>query len=103
MPILANAKKALRASKRKSQVNQKVRSRVKSSLKKVAVEAKPENIQQAQSAIDKAVKKNIFHKNKAARIKSKIAKQAKQDKPTKQVKKVKQTKQAKKSKGKTKK
>jgi small subunit ribosomal protein S20 len=74
MPILANAKKALRASKRKARINQKVRSRVKTSLKKVSVEAKPENIQQAQSAIDKAVKRNIFHKNKAARIKSKIAK-----------------------------
>lgn len=74
MPILANAKKALRASKRKAQVNQRVKSRVKTALKKVNVEAEAKNIQQAQSAIDKAVKKNVFHKNKGARIKSKIAK-----------------------------
>ena len=77
MPILANAKKALRASKRKVQVNQKIRSRVRTSLKKVVVEPNKDNIQQAQSNIDKAVKKNIFHKNKAARIKSKITKKDK--------------------------
>ena len=34
-------------------------------------------VQKAYSIIDKAAKKNIIHKNKAARLKSKVSKQAK--------------------------
>jgi len=74
MPILQNAKKALRASLRKKTVNQKIRSRVKNARKKMQKSPTQENLQKAFSAIDKAVKKNIFHKNKAARLKSQVSK-----------------------------
>ena len=73
MPVLDNAKKALRASKRKAVFNRSTKSRVKSSVD--AMKAKPtaENLTAAFSAVDKAVKQNIFHKNKAARLKSQMS------------------------------
>jgi small subunit ribosomal protein S20 len=74
MPILSNAKKALRSSQNKAQVNQKIRSKVKNTRKKVEAEPTQENLQAAYTAIDKAVKKGVFHSNKGARLKSQVAK-----------------------------
>lgn len=72
MPILANAKKALRVSQRKTIVNQRAKSRVKTMSDKMKKTPSSENLATAYSAIDRAVKKNIFHKNKAARLKSQL-------------------------------
>jgi small subunit ribosomal protein S20 len=83
MPILANAKKALRVSKRKSVFNNMLRTRVKTTIDNVKKKATSLNLSQAFSVIDKAVKKNLLHKNKAARLKGQIAKVAKDVKPTK--------------------
>jgi small subunit ribosomal protein S20 len=74
MPILKNAKKALRVSKRKAEYKRPVKSRVKTMTDKVKKEPTAANLSSAFSAIDRAVKKNIFHKNKAARIKAQISK-----------------------------
>ena len=74
MPILKNAKKALRASERKRVVNQRIKSRVKSASDAVVKGKKPESLAAAYSAVDKAVKKNLIHANKAARMKSKLSK-----------------------------
>jgi small subunit ribosomal protein S20 len=74
MPILKCAQKALRNSKRKAIVNKAVKSKMKNSLKKIVKEATTENLKVAFSNIDKACKKNIFHKNKAARLKSQMSK-----------------------------
>jgi ribosomal protein S20 len=76
MPILANAKKALRVSKRKAAVNQPVRSRLKTAVDGAKKKATPESLSSAFSAVDKAVKRNIIHRKKAARIKSNLAKTA---------------------------
>ncbi|MBD3250415.1 MAG: hypothetical protein GF381_02495 [Candidatus Pacebacteria bacterium] len=70
MPILPNAKKALRVSKRKREVNQKIKSQVRTARKKMQTEPSKENLEKLYSAVDKAVKKNVFHSNKAARVKS---------------------------------
>jgi small subunit ribosomal protein S20 len=70
MPILKNAKKALRASKKKTLVNRNVKARMKTMMDHVKKEATLENLSKAFSAIDKAKKKNIIHKNKAAHLKS---------------------------------
>ena len=77
MPILKNAKKALRASQRKAVVNGRVRSQVKTMSDKVKKTKTADSLPAAQSAIDKAVKKGIIHKNKAARLKAGLAKIAK--------------------------
>lgn len=74
MPILKNAKKALKVSKKKNIVNRKLKSRVKTAIDQAKKTPKPENISLAHSKIDRAVKKNLIHKNKAARLKSRIAK-----------------------------
>jgi small subunit ribosomal protein S20 len=74
MPILQNAKKALRVSKRKAAVNRPVRSRLKTAVDAVKKKAKNSSLSSAFSAIDKAVKRNVIHRKKAARLKSQLAK-----------------------------
>lgn len=74
MPILKNAKKALRASERKYVVNRGVKTQVKTKLDKVFKGQTAEDLPAAFSAIDKAVKKNLIHKNKAARLKARASK-----------------------------
>lgn len=74
MPILKNAKKALRVSKRKTVVNQRARSRSKTMIDAFNANPSDENLKKAFSAIDRAQKKNLFHKNKAARLKSQLSK-----------------------------
>jgi small subunit ribosomal protein S20 len=74
MPILKNAKKALRVSKRKYAINQRVRSRLKTFTDKVKKTKAIADLPAAYSAIDKAVKKNLIHQNKAARLKAKVSK-----------------------------
>ena len=76
MPILQNAKKALRVSKRKAEINQPVRSRLKTAVDAVKKKADSDTMSTAFSAIDKAVKRNVIHRKKAARIKSQLAKSA---------------------------
>ncbi|GEM_PF-191388 len=74
MPILPNAKKALRTSKRKADFNQQIKSRVHSAVKNMEKNKTEAALKSAYSVIDKAVKKNLFHRNKAARLKAKMAK-----------------------------
>ena len=82
MPILPSAKKALRSSRAKAIVNSRIKSRVKNTQRQMVVDPTQKNLESAYSAIDKAVKKHLFHANKAARLKSQIAKLA-SNKPAK--------------------
>ena len=66
MPVTKSARKKLRKDKKRELRNKKLKNLLKKSIK----EAKRETI----SLADKAAKKNIIHKNKAARIKSSLAK-----------------------------
>ncbi|MDO5561195.1 MAG: 30S ribosomal protein S20 [bacterium] len=77
MPILKNAKKALRVSERKQVINRQVKTKLKTGVDKVLKSKKVADLPQAFSTIDKAVKKNLIHKNKAARLKARVAKAAK--------------------------
>ncbi len=74
MPLLKNAKKALRVSKRKTITNRRIKSRVKTLTDAYKSDPKPAGLSAAFSAIDRAVKRNIFHRNRAARIKSQLSK-----------------------------
>jgi small subunit ribosomal protein S20 len=74
MPIIKSAKKALRQTKKRTAAN-KARKRVlKAEIKKVSGSSDQKTVSQVYSMLDKLAKKHVFHKNKAARIKSKIAK-----------------------------
>lgn len=84
MPIIKSAKKALRSSAKKRARNEKFKVELKAAIKK----ADAKNLDATYSKIDKAVKKNLIHKNKAARLKSRLAKKLSQAKPTTKTKKV---------------
>lgn len=74
MPIIESAKKALRQSKRKKLVNDRVLRQLRCVVKKARTSRTPDSIKKAYSALDRAVKKNVIHKNKASRLKSRLAK-----------------------------
>lgn len=74
MPILHNAKKALRSSKKKALNNIKTKSRVKTAMDAAKSKAGKETIAEAYSRIDRAAKKGVIHKNAAARLKSQVGK-----------------------------
>ncbi len=82
MPILPHAKKALRASKRKAAYNAPVKAKMRSTIKKFRKDPTEQNLTEAYSAIDRALKRNIIHHNKAARLKSRLAKLLPESKPT---------------------
>ena len=75
MPIIANAKKALRQTKTRTTRNRVVRAQVNSTVKKTNAKPNETSLTKLYSTLDRAVKRNIIHKNKAARLKSHAAKQ----------------------------
>lgn len=81
MPNLAQAKKALRKAKKAYARNEIIREGVRKLKKvaRVAIDAKNKVEASAaalnlQATLDKAAKRGIMHKNKAARLKSRLAK-----------------------------
>lgn len=76
MPVTKTAKRALRVSKRKYSVNSKLRSKLEASIRAAKKSGKKDDISEAVSNTDKAAKKHIIHKNKAARIKSRLMKKS---------------------------
>lgn len=73
MPIIRSAKKKMRADQRKHKTNLQIKKRYKEALKEAAGKKKG-SLSKAYSEIDKAAKKGIIEKNKAARLKSNLAK-----------------------------
>lgn len=76
MPVTKSAKKALNRDKRRTVVNRRIKKKMKTAIKQVREKPTKKNLTLAYSAIDRAVKKKIIHKNKAARLKSSLAKMA---------------------------
>lgn len=81
MANTSSAKKAVRSSERKHKINDQVRRKYKAARKDVrkAVDAGDKKAAEAampnaMKFIDKAVKKNILHKNTGSRYKSRLAK-----------------------------
>lgn len=84
MPIIKSAKKRVRVSTKATVRNAKTRRTVRETVKefkKALAGGKSKDIEEAKnaaiSAIDTAEKKNVIHKNKAARKKSQISTAAK--------------------------
>lgn len=76
MPKIKAAKKALRSSLKKGEHNLELKERYKLIAKKVTKatgKAQEKLISEYFSALDKAAKKHVIHKNKAARLKSRIS------------------------------
>jgi len=74
MPILKNAKKALRASQRKTIINTQLKSKMKTAIDEMKKSPAADKLSVAFSALDRSVKKNIVQKNKAARVKASLSK-----------------------------
>ncbi len=74
MPITKSAKKALRVSARNYDVNQRVRSRMRTAIKTFVENPSVENLSEAFSRIDRAVKGKMLHRNTASRRKAVLAK-----------------------------
>jgi small subunit ribosomal protein S20 len=84
MPIIKSAKKRVRVAKKATVRNSKTKRSLKGALKafQAAVTGGKKTAEaqsKAQSELDKAVKKGVMHKNKAARKKKQLAAKAKAD------------------------
>jgi ribosomal protein S20 len=77
MPIIKSAKKRVKVAKKATIRNSKTKRSLKSALKSFIAKPEAKTHSAAQSNIDKAVKKGIMHKNKAARLKKQAAAKAK--------------------------
>jgi small subunit ribosomal protein S20 len=83
MPVTKTAKRAFRSSRRKEAVNKKVIQAVDIAVRVTKKKPSKESLQKAYSALDKGVKKKILHKNKAANIKSALARFVSKNSPKK--------------------
>ncbi len=81
MPIIKSAKKRVKITEKKTAQNREWKDRLKNAIKDMekAVEAgdkeaAAEQLKETKKVIDKAVTRNILHKNNAARKKSRLTK-----------------------------
>lgn len=74
MPVTKTAKRALRSSKRKEAVNKLTKSRLEIAIRLAEKSPTKKKITKAISLADRAAKRKIIHRNKAARIKSNLSK-----------------------------
>ena len=89
MPIIKSAKKRVRTARKAAVRNSKTKRSLRDSLKIFTTKPTAASHSSVQSKLDKAAKKGVIHKNKAARLKKQAAARAKAAgvKPTKAVKK----------------
>lgn len=74
MPIIRSAIKKVRKDKLRTARNKKRELNLKSLIKKARTGKSAKDLQAVYSALDKAVKVNLIHKNKASRLKSRLSK-----------------------------
>jgi small subunit ribosomal protein S20 len=72
MPNIKSAKKKLRQDAKKETQNMTYKKTVKKTVKNMTKMKDAKDLSKAYSVIDKAAKKGVMHKNKAARLKSRI-------------------------------
>lgn len=74
MPVIESTKKALRRDNRRTEINKPIRSRMRRVIIEAQNDPSKDNLSLAYSAIDRAAKKKVIHKNTASRLKSRLAK-----------------------------
>ncbi|MFZ2201806.1 MAG: 30S ribosomal protein S20 [Microgenomates group bacterium] len=74
MPIIKSAIKKLRADKKRQAINKAIKTRAVNLIGVFRKETKPGGLAAVFSAIDRAAKGKVFHKKKADRLKSRLAK-----------------------------
>lgn len=73
MPILRSAIKKLRRDRKVAVANRKIKEAARAAVRAMRKKSTKTLMSKASSALDKAAKKGIIHKNKAARLKSRLA------------------------------
>src|SRR5260221_12569614 len=73
MPVIKSAKKKLRQEKKRTVANSAYTEAMKSAVKAAKKSPTEKTVSVAFTAIDKAAKKFVVHKNKAARMKSSLS------------------------------
>lgn len=74
MPITKQALKKLRHDRKRTFQTEKVRGTLRKLVKSVRKTPTKKSLSAVFKALDKATKKNIIHKNKAARLKARLSK-----------------------------
>lgn len=74
MPVTKQAIKKVRQDKRKTAINLKLKIAYKKAVSEFRKSQTAVNLTKAFKALDRAAKVNIIHKNKAARLKSRLSK-----------------------------
>ena len=74
MPVTTTAKRALRGSKNKESINKIILGKLEVAIRVARKGKTAEKVLKAVSLTDRAAKKKVIHKNKAARIKSQLSK-----------------------------
>ena len=74
MPIIKSAIKKVRKDKLRTARNRKREDNLKALIKKVRITKSAKDLQAVFSALDKATKVNLIHKNKSSRLKSRLSK-----------------------------
>jgi small subunit ribosomal protein S20 len=77
VPILHSAIKKMKQDKVREKRNKIQEGKMKAALKKILKTKSQEDYNKTVSLIDRLAKKRVIHKNKAARLKSRLAKQFK--------------------------
>jgi len=74
MPITKQAIKKVRQDKRKTRINQKIKFAAKKAVVEFRKKPSASSLSNVFSVLDRAAKTNVIHKNKAARLKSRLSK-----------------------------
>lgn len=81
MPTHKSAEKRMKTAEKARQNNRRIKSLIRSAVKDFTAQKsdanKPEKLKKVASILDKAAGKNVIHKNKAARAKSRLARSIK--------------------------
>jgi len=75
MPITNSAKKKARRDVRKRILNLSKKNILKKTIKTARRDSTSDTLKAAYKVLDKSAKRNLIHKNKAARLKSRLANQ----------------------------
>lgn len=73
MPIIKSAIKKMRKDKKRTLRNKAIESSLKGLVKNMRRQPSQEQFQKVQSALDKAVKTNLVHANRASRLKGRLS------------------------------
>lgn len=73
MPIIKSAKKQVRSSARRKKANADRRKAIKGTVRSAHDKTTPETLSAAFKALDKAANRHTIHRNKAARLKSRLS------------------------------